>query len=129
MTIGSFGTFETPEKVNPYMETMAAFVEAAEKNPNAAWTVTLDASKETTERILIAQAANAHDKTARLRNRDDSKRTVVGEREKSGNPIYAGEVTLTFTLSPKHAQRRGKDENDNEIAEATAEAPAKAGKK
>lgn len=105
--IGNFGTFEQVEKVNPYMDTFKAFAEAAAKNPEAAWTVTLDAAKETAERVLISEAAHAVDRTARLRNRDDSKRTQIGTREKTGNPIYKGEVTLTFTLSPKHKPRRG----------------------
>lgn len=108
-TLGTFGTFETEEKVNPYTDTMAAFVKAAEKNPNAAWTVELDASRETAERVLIAEAAHAHEKTARLRKRDDSKREKVGEREKSGNPIYKGTVTLTFTLREKDAPRKPSD--------------------
>lgn len=106
--IGNFGTFTPAEKKNPYIPTMEAFAAAAEKNPDAAWTVELDAARETAERVLIAEAAHTVDRTARLRDRNDSKRTVVGQREKSGNPIYAGTVSLTFTLSPKHAARRNK---------------------
>ena len=117
MTIGTFGEFVAPEKVNPYTDTMAAFAKASDENPNAAWTVELDAAKEVTERNLIADAANAIGKTARLRSRDDSKRTKVGERPKSGNPVYEGKTSLTFTLSPKHAQRRGKDANGNDIVD------------
>jgi hypothetical protein len=128
MTIGTFGEFVAPEKVNPYADTLVAFAKASDENPNASWTVELDAAKETTERILIAEAANAVGKTARLRDRDDSDRTVVGQREKSGNAVYAGKTRLTFTLTEKHAPRRGKDANGNDIAEAPAEAPAKATK-
>lgn len=106
--IGNFGTFEPAEKVNPYAATFVEFAKAAEKNPDVAWTVELDASRETAERVLIADAAHAVDRTARLRSRDDSKRKKIGERKKSGNPIYEGKVTLTFTLSPKHAPRRSK---------------------
>lgn len=105
--IGSFGTFEAPEKTNPYIPTFEAFAEAVKTNPDAAWTVTLDASKETAERVLIAEAAHNVGKTARLRSRDDSKREQIGTREKTGNPIYKGEVTLSFTLSEKHKPRRG----------------------
>jgi hypothetical protein len=128
MTIGTFGEFVAPEKVNPYNETLVAFVKASDANPNAAWTVELDAAKETTERILIAEAANAVGKTARLRERDDSDRTVVGQREKSGNAVYGGKTRLTFTLAPKHAQRRGKDANGNDILDAPAEEEVKATK-
>lgn len=123
--IGTFGTYVAPEKENPYTETFEAFAKAAEADPKTSWTVELDAAKETTERVLIAQAANALGKTASLKSRDDSKRTVVGQREKSGNPVYAGKVSLTFVLVPKHAVRRGKDENSAENAEVEAEAPAK----
>lgn len=106
--IGTFGTFTPAEKVNPYIETFKAFKDASDKNPATAWTVTLDAAKETAERVLIAEAAHSVERTARLRDRDDSKRTVTGTREKSGNAIYAGKVTLTFTLSEKHKPRKGK---------------------
>ena len=105
-TIGTFGTFTAEEKVNPYAETMTAFKAASDKDPNTAWTVTLDAAKETAQRVLIAEAANAVDRTASLKSRDDSKRKKIGERPKSGNPIYEGEVTLTFVLVPKHKPRR-----------------------
>jgi len=115
--VGTFGEFVAPEKVNPYNDTLIAFAEASDKNPNASWTVELDAAKETTERILIAEAANAIGKTARLRERDDSARTVVGQREKSGNAVYGGKTKLTFTLAPKHAQRRGKDADGNDISD------------
>lgn len=128
MTIGTFGEFVAPEKVNPYNATLEAFAKASDENPNASWTVELDAGKETTERILIAEAANRVGKTARLRERDDSQRTVVGQREKSGNAVYGGKTKLTFTLSPKHAQRRGKDANGNDIPDEAPAETAKASK-
>lgn len=106
--IGNFGEFKPAEKVNPYAATFVEFAKAAEKNPDVAWSVELDASRETAERVLIADAAHNVNRTARLRTRDDSKRVKVGERKKSGNPIYEGNVILTFTLSPKHAPRRNK---------------------
>ena len=111
MTIGTFGTFAPEEKTNPYAATFVEFAKAAEKNPDIAWTVELDAARETAERVLIAAAANAVDRTARLRSRDDSKREKVGEREKSGNAIYDGTVILTFTLSEKHKPRKVKQFN------------------
>jgi len=126
--VGDFGTFEAPVKVNPYNETLEAFAKASDANPNASWTVELDAGKETTERNLIAEAANRIGKTARLRSRDDSKRSVIGQREKSGNAVYGGTTSLTFTLSPQHAQRRGKDAEGNDIVESAPEESAKAPK-
>jgi hypothetical protein len=119
--IGTFGTYVAPEKENPYKETFEAFAEAAAKDPKTSWTVTIDAAKEITERVSIAEAANALGKTASLKARDDSKRTVVGTREKSGNPVYQGEVTLTFVLVPKHKARRTTDANGVEMDEAPAE--------
>lgn len=106
-TIGTFGTFVAETKENPYAATFEQWAEAAKQNPDISWTVTLDAAKETAERVLIAEAAHAVDKTARLRARDDSKREQIGTRQKTGNPIYKGEVTLTFTLSEKHKPRNG----------------------
>ena len=108
MTIGTFGTFEPAEKVNPYIATFVEFAKAAEENPDVAWSVELDANRETAERVLIAEAAHSVDRTARLQTRDDSKRVKVGERAKSGNPIYEGKVTLTFTLTNKHKPRKVK---------------------
>lgn len=114
-TIGEFGTYVAPNKDNPYEATFVAFNEATKTNPDASWTVTIDAAKEIVERNLIAQAAHKVNKTARLRARDDSKRQVVGQKEKSGNPVYSGEVTLTFTLTDKHKARRGKGDPDNNV--------------
>ena len=118
--IGTFGTFVAPEKVNKYDETFAAFAETVKTNPDASWTVEVDSAKETVERNLIAEAANKVGHTARLRKADYSRRTQVGTREKSGNPVYQGISVLTFTLADKHKARRGKD------AEAEAKEPAKA---
>lgn len=117
--IGSFGTYVAPEKTNKYVDTFAEFARVAQDNPDASWTVEINAADETKERLLIAEAAHKVNKTARLRTRDDSARTVVGQKEKSGNPIYQGTVKLTFTLSEKHKPRRGKD------AEVEAEPKAK----
>jgi hypothetical protein len=111
--IGGFGTFVPEAKENPYKDTMVAFVAASEENPDVDWTVEIDAAKEGAERLLIAEAANALGKTARLRKRDDSRRTQVGTRQKSGNPIYEGIVVLTFTLSEIH--KRGKKSAKAEV--------------
>jgi hypothetical protein len=116
--LGTFGTFVEPEKSNKYDETMAAFADAVKTNPDASWTVEVDASKETVERNLIAKAANKVDHTARLRHADYSKRTQVGSREKSGNPVYQGVSILTFTLTDKHKARRTKADEDQAKVDA-----------
>lgn len=115
--IGTFGTFVKPEKANKYDETMAAFAEAVKTNPDASWTVEVDSAKETVERNLIAKAANKIGHTASLKQTDYSRRTQVGTRERSGNPVYQGVSVLTFVLTDQHKPRRGKD--------AEVEAPAK----
>ena len=116
-TFGTFGTFVEPEKSNKYAETMTAFAKAVETNPDASWTVEVDAAKETVERNLIAKAANKIGHTASLKQTDYSRRTQVGTRERSGNPVYQGVSVLTFVLTDQHKPRRGKD--------AEVEAPAK----
>ena len=115
--IGTFGTYTKPEKANKYDETMAAFAEALKTNPDASWTVEVDSAKETVERNLIAKAANKIGHTASLKHSDYSRRTQVGSRERSGNPVYQGVSVLTFVLTDQHKPRRGKD--------AEVEAPAK----
>ncbi len=113
--VGEFGTFVPEAKENTYTVTIEAFAKASEKNADASWTVTIDAAKETVERNAIAEAANAIGKTARLRSRDDSGRTVVGQR-KSGNPVYSGQTKLTFTLAPMHQKRRKSETSEAEVA-------------
>lgn len=116
--IGTFGTFVAPEKVNKYDGIFAEFAEKIKTNPDASWTVEVDSAKETVERNLIAQAANKVGHTARLRNADYTRRTQVGSRERSGNPVYQGVSVLTFTLAAKHKARRGKDVEPEEKAVA-----------
>ena len=100
-----FTTFEAPEKVNPYIETVQAL---AEKNDeNAAVVLTVDVNNAQREQFLFQRAANKIGKTARLRNKDES--TVKeGKPDEDGNKTKSGEVKLTFTLTEKHKTRRGK---------------------
>lgn len=115
-----FGTFEPEVKENPYLGTIDKLIEAGE---NAAVTLTVNYDEETKERNLIAKAANAKDKTARLRLRDDAK--VKYGADESGEQIATGgTVALTYTLTKRHQARRGK--KGAQGAEAAAEAPAKA---
>lgn len=101
-----FTTFTAPEKTNPY----AADVEklAAVGSEDAAIVITVDANAAVKEQFKFQKAANAINKTARLRNTDDSGAKVVGKTE-SGKPVYEGVVKLTFTLTAKHKARRGKN--------------------
>jgi oligoendopeptidase F len=99
-----FGTFEVEEKVNPYLETIDKMIEAGE---NASITLTVDVVNEGKEKLLIAKAANAKDKTARLRVRDDSK-VKYGNDENGEQVPTGGSVKLTYTLTKRHQPRRRK---------------------
>lgn len=99
-----FGTFEPEEKVNPYLETIDALIE---KGENASITLTVDYDAESKERLAIAKAANAKDKTARLRLRDDSK-IKYGNDEDGAQVAVGGVVKLTYTLTARHKARRRK---------------------
>jgi len=107
-----FGTFEPEAKVNPYTEVVAQLAEAGE---NASVTLTVDHDKVIKERNLFAKAANGIDKTARLRDKDESK-VKYGTDDEGEQVSVGGTVRLTFTLSPRHKARRGK------AAEGAAEA-------
>lgn len=98
-----FGTFEPEVKENPYKDVVAQLAEAGE---NAAVTLTVPFDKVVRERNLIAKAANAIDKTARLRKTDESG-VKFGKGEDADKAI-GGTVALTFTLSARHKARRGK---------------------
>ena len=107
-----FGTFEAPEAVNPYTETVAQLIEAGE---NASVTLTLAPADVAKERLKFSKAANAEGKTARLRLTDDSK--VKYGTDEDGEKVATGGTTrLTFTLTTKHKARRRKG------ADAAAEA-------
>lgn len=99
-----FGTFEVAEKVNPYTDVVAKLVEAGD---NASVTLTVGHDEVIRERNLIAKAANTINKTARLREKDESK-VKYGKGEDGEQVAVGGTVRLTFTLSPRHKPRRGK---------------------
>lgn len=97
-----FGTWATPESVNPYIETVEAMIENDAKVGAGitSATVTVKADDALKTRTQIAKAANAHNRTARLR--------VKGEPVlDKGKPT--GDVKIVFTLSPRHKARRGQD--------------------
>ena len=101
-----FGTFVAPEVENPYTDALAQLIAGGD---NASMTITVDATDEKRQRYYIAKAANAQGKTARMRLRDDSK-IKMGVNEDGMEYVKGGTVKLTFTLTQKHAPRRGKAE-------------------
>ena len=101
------GTWIKPEKANPYDDDMPALVAETDADPTIAATLTVDVEHASREELLFRKSANAHKRTARLVNRDDSKLKVVGVDE-DGNDVLAGNVALTFQLVPQHKPRRGK---------------------
>lgn len=102
-----FTTFVPEVETNPYTDTITQLINGGE---NAAVTLTVDAADEKRDRLRFAKAANAQDKTARLRVRDDSK--VKFTKGEDGEDIPSGPVKLTFTLTKRHAARRGTSETE-----------------
>lgn len=98
-----FGTFETPEEVNPYIDVIPQMIEQGE---NASVTLTVPATEATRTRTQFSKAAHAHDKTARLRLTDDSD-AVYETNENGRRKAVGGTVKLTFTLTERHKARRG----------------------
>lgn len=90
-----FTTFEAPTTVNPYTETVEALAKA--DNPNAAVVITVPTVDAPKHILKFQQAANAIGKTARKRMIED-----ITKGDEKGN------TKVTFTLTTKHAQRRGK---------------------
>jgi hypothetical protein len=82
--------FNAPTKANPYTETVADLIAAGE---GKACEVIVKAGDEGKERTKFSKAANDAGKTARLRISED---------------IDGGQHRMVFTLTTKHAQRRGK---------------------
>lgn len=91
MTEFNFGTWEAPEKVNPYTELIAAFVKASDENPNAAYTLTTGADTHANDVAKFRKAANDAGKTARIRA------TSVDKK--------ASTASTTFTLTKRHKAR------------------------
>lgn len=116
-----FVTWESPAKANPYTDLVQKL--ADRNDESAGVTITVDAKEAANRQLLFQKAANAIGKTARLRHTDTSGSRVTGQTAK-GRDIREGVVKLTFTLTEKHAQRRGKDEAPEAAPAAVAEAVA-----
>lgn len=99
-----FGEYIAPAKDNPYTELVAQLAEL--DSEKASVTITVDANDAQKEQFKFQKAANAIDKTARLRVTNDEDAKIIGKTE-SGKPKYEGTVKLTFTLTHKHKARRG----------------------
>lgn len=113
--------YVAPEAVNPYLENVAEFAKANEGNDKAAFAIDVPAKDQAKTELAVRKAANAVNKTARLRKVDTSKRQITGQTDK-GKDILEGVVVLTFTLSEKHKGGRGrKPANGN--GDAAPEAP------
>lgn len=110
-----------PEAVNPYLDDVAEFAKANEGNDTAAFEIDVPAKDQMKTELAVRKAANAVNKTARLRKVDASNKKVVGQTDK-GKDILEGVVVLTFTLSEKHKGGRGR-KPQNGTAETAPEAP------
>jgi hypothetical protein len=108
-----FGKWEAPEKANPYTDIVKQLADAGE---DASVTITVDAKEAANRQLQFQKAANAIDKTARLRHTDASGSAVIGQTAK-GRDIREGVIKFTFTLSQKHSQRRGKGTDEAPAAE------------
>jgi hypothetical protein len=84
--------FTVPEKVNPYTDAVAALSEAGEGKGFEIVCDTKDAGKNS---LAFRKAANVIDKTARLRISEDD--------------AELGTTRMVFTLTHKHAARRGQE--------------------
>lgn len=115
-----FGTWKTAEESNEYARPV--FDLDAQNDPQATLEVTVDVSVANRDHLLVQKAANAIGKTARRRLLDESEVKETGKDE-NGNPILKGDVTMIYTLSPRHKARRGSKRGD-EVAEAPADSEA-----
>lgn len=103
-----FGTYEPEVEENPYHEVITQLIEQGE---NASVTLTLNYDEVQRERNKFAKAANAQNKTARLRVTDDSK-VKYGANAEGEQVPQGGTVALTFTLTERHKPRRRKGDTD-----------------
>lgn len=115
-----FGTFVVEDnKVNEWAESVAQLVAAAEKNPDASMTITVDANDEANASLKVQRAANDLDRTARKRHTDYDSVTYTPRVDSDGKPVLnkrkeqivdkTGNVRITFTITAKHKVRRGND--------------------
>lgn len=107
--------FVAPEEVNPYIEDVATFAKENEGKLTAAFTIDVPAQKQSKHELWVRKAANAVNKTARLRKVDKSGVTITGQTEK-GRDIREGVVLLTYTLTEKHKEGKGRKPTPAETA-------------
>lgn len=107
---GKLVEFVPAVKTNEYAEDVNTLIEATKTNPNAAWELEIEASKETSVSLAFQQAANAAGVTARKRNVDTSKAVYTPRVDSDGKPVMtkqgktqkvdaSGVVTITFTIA------------------------------
>lgn len=101
------------------VQAVTALVEATTKDENAALTLVFDAKEEAKELRAFRQAAKDQGKTVRVRTRDDSGLTKIGQKE-NGKAIYQGEVTVVVSLADKYADGRGRPKGSGKDAETEA---------
>lgn len=105
------------QTVSPYAglvdEELTALIAAGDGKATEITIPTADAGKF---KLVFSKVANERDKTARYRVQEP-------ETDKAGNVKEDGNTRFVITLSPKHAQRRGKNGNktaaDSEAKPAT----------
>lgn len=118
MTI-EFGTWESPETVNPYIDTINALAAHIKEtgNENASVTITVPKGEAIKTRLNVSRAANAIDKTARVRVNGE---TVIENGTDTGN------VRFVFTLTKKHKARKGSEHvaTETETPDEETETPA-----
>lgn len=114
-------TFVAPEAVNPYLDDVAAFAKDNADKADAAFTIDVPAKDQTRHELWVRKAANAVDKTARLRKADRKEVKVAGQTDK-GKDILEGTVYLTYTLREK--DKGGKGRKPKEVVETDAEVEA-----
>jgi hypothetical protein len=95
--------FTPQQTVSPYAEMVNKelddLLKAGDGKATEIIVPTSDAGKF---KLVFSRAANERDKTARYRIQD-------ADKDKSGNVREDGNTRFVITLSPKHAQRRGKN--------------------
>lgn len=109
--------FTPVEKANPFTDLVAQHIAEAESNPSVAKVITVDVNDATKAQLFYQKAANAQNKTAKLRSRDESA-VKVSKPDAEGEVTKTGKVKLTFTITKRNRARRGA------AAETSAEAAA-----
>jgi hypothetical protein len=111
-----FGTWESPATVNPYIVTVDEMLEYIESKKDddgfdpemVSVTVIVPKGEAIKTRLNFSRAANAKDKTARVRVNGE---TIIEDGKDTGN------VRFVFTLTKRHKPRKGAER------EATDETP------